>query len=160
LAVAAVTARVFAWPPQQVPAHVSAIVMLNGPGDRTAVATRLARTHVAPILVVSTPTPILAGSSGCLPSLPAIRVMCFNPVPKSTRGEAEYVGRLASRYHWRSVLLVTIAPQNVRSRLRLSRCFSGQIDAVDAPLRALQWPYELAYEWGAMIKALVFQRGC
>jgi hypothetical protein len=22
------------------------------------------------------------------------------------------------------------------------------------------WPYQIAYQWGALIKALVFQRGC
>ena len=29
-----------------------------------------------------------------------------------------------------------------------------------APLSLSAWPYQIAYEWGAFVKALVFQRGC
>ena len=49
----AVTARLLVWPAQGMPARVSAIVMLAGPGDRLPVALELARQHRAPVLVVS-----------------------------------------------------------------------------------------------------------
>ena len=48
-----VTARLFVWPAQEMPAHVSAIVMLAGPGARLPIALQLAREHRAPMLVVS-----------------------------------------------------------------------------------------------------------
>jgi hypothetical protein len=48
-----VTARLFVWPAQGMPARVSAIVMLAGPGNRLPVALQLAREHRAPVLVVS-----------------------------------------------------------------------------------------------------------
>ena len=48
-----VTARLLVWPAQGMPARVSAIVMLAGPGDRLPVALELAREHRAPVLVVS-----------------------------------------------------------------------------------------------------------
>src|SRR5580693_1553124 len=48
-----ITARLFVWPAQGMPARVSAIVMLAGPGNRLPVALQLAREHRAPMLVVS-----------------------------------------------------------------------------------------------------------
>ncbi|HYA50536.1 MAG TPA: hypothetical protein VEG33_05145, partial [Streptosporangiaceae bacterium] len=73
---------------------------------------------------------------------------------------AEFTGRLARQYHWRSVVLVTTTPQDTRARLRVRRCFPGSIYVMTAPLPAYRWPYALAYEWGATIKALLLQRGC
>jgi hypothetical protein len=150
----------FVLPPQGMPAHVDAIVMLGGRGDRLGAATRLALAHSAPTIVISTPTPLHGRSSGCGYPMPRVRVICFNPDPKSTRGEAEYVGRLARRYDWHSIVLVTIAPQNRRARMRFERCYSGRIYAIDAPFPAADWPYEIAYEWAATLKAQVFQRSC
>jgi hypothetical protein len=37
---------------------------------------------------------------------------------------------------------------------------SGHRTGAPAPLPASQWPATIAYEWGAMVKALVFQRSC
>jgi len=39
---AMITARLFVWPQQGMPAHVDAIVMLDGPGDRVDAALKLA----------------------------------------------------------------------------------------------------------------------
>jgi hypothetical protein len=39
----AATARLFVWPASGMPPHVSAIVMLAGPGDRLKLAVQLAR---------------------------------------------------------------------------------------------------------------------
>jgi hypothetical protein len=86
--------------------------------------------------------------------------MCFNPAPVTTQGEAEYVGRLARRYHWHSVAVVTITPQDSRARLRIERCFMGPVYVVTSPIGLTSWPYEIAYEWGALVKALIVQRGC
>jgi len=64
----------------------------------------------------------------------------------TTRGEAEFIGRLARIYHWRSLVLVTITPQDTRARLRVDRCFSAPVYVVTAPLPWYAWPYEIAYE--------------
>ena len=37
-----------------------------------------------------------------------VRLICFNPSPGTTQGEAEFVGRLARKYYWHSVAVVTI----------------------------------------------------
>jgi len=157
----AATVRLFVFPAQGMPAHVNAIVMLDGPAGsgRLATALRLAREHRAPTLVVSRGTK-LSDSDGCPPPMRTVKVICFNPSPATTQGEAELTGRLARQGHWRSLVLVTVAPQDTRARLRVSRCFPGSIYVVTSPLPASQWPYELTYQWGATLKALFLQRSC
>jgi hypothetical protein len=158
VALGVVSARLFVWPAEGMPAHVSAIVMLAGPGDRLPVALRLAREHRAPMLVVSQGW---QGYGGPCPSpIPGVRLICFDPDPGNTRGEAQFVGRLAQRYHWHSVVLVTAREQDTRARIRMGRCFSGSIYVVAASLPLSNMPYQVAYEWGALVKSLVLQRGC
>lgn len=160
ITVSAATARMFIWPVQGMPAHVSAVVMLNGPGDRLDTAEDLAWQHRASFLVVSRPTPYWGHGSVCAPAIPHVKVICFVPNPATTQGEAEFVGRLAKKYGWTSLVLVSIAPQDSRARLRVERCFSGPVYVVTASLPLSAWPYEITYEWAATVKALVFQRSC
>ena len=96
----------------------------------------------------------------CPSSTPGVRLICFDPDPGNTRGEAQFVGRLAQRYHWHSVVLVTAREQDTRARIRMGRCFSGSIYVVAASLPLSNVPYQVAYEWGALFKALVLQRSC
>jgi hypothetical protein len=156
----AATARLFVWPERGMPARVDAIVMMNGPGDRLRTALGLAWAHRAPVVVISRGSPYWAQGSGCAPVIPRVRVICFGPDPATTQGEAEFAGRLARRYRWHSIVLVTTTPQDTRARLRVQRCFSGSIYVMTAPLPAYEWPYALVYEWGATIKALLLQRSC
>jgi uncharacterized SAM-binding protein YcdF (DUF218 family) len=153
-----VTARLFVWPAEGMPAQVSAIVMLAGPGDRLPVALQLAREHRAPMLVVSQGWQGYGGP--CPLVVPAVKLICFDPNPGNTRGEAEFAGQLAKRYHWTSVVLVTTRAQDTRARIIVRRCFGGSIYAVTASLSASAWPYQIAYGWGALAKALVLQRSC
>jgi uncharacterized SAM-binding protein YcdF (DUF218 family) len=155
---AASTARVLIWPVQGAPAHVDAIVMLAGAGDRLPAALALAKEGRAPVLVISLGTP---GSSGpCPPPTPGVRTICFNPSPGNTRGEAEYASALARRSGWHSLLLVTSRPQAARAQLLFGRCFSGQVYVSTAPLSAGNWPYQIAYGWGALTKAVFLTRSC
>jgi uncharacterized SAM-binding protein YcdF (DUF218 family) len=152
------TARLFVWPDRGLPPTVSAIVSLDVPYGAVNVAIRLAEQHRAPYLVVSLGRP--QSSYGCPAPVAGVRLICFNPNPATTQGEAEYVGRLARRYHWRSVGVVTITPQDTRARLRMSRCFDGPVYVRTTPIPGGAWPHQLAYEWGALFKALVLQRSC
>ena len=152
------TALLFVWPPQGVPRQANAIVMLQGNGDRLQAAVQLAREHRAPVLVVSRGRDGYGGP--CVPAMPEVKVICFEPDPANTRGEAEFVGRLAKQYHWSSVIVVTVRAQDRRARLLTSRCFSGSIYVSTVPLPLGEWPYELAYEWGSLVKALVTNRSC
>jgi hypothetical protein len=152
------TARLFIWPAQGMPSRVDAIVMLDSPGHPLNFAVHLAKQHRAPFLVVSQGTP--ASRDPCPRQVPGVTLICFNPTPPTTRGEAESVGRLAKKYHWRSIAVVAITPQDTRARLRVERCFPGQVYVVTAPIRASTWPYQIGYEWAALVKALFIERGC
>jgi uncharacterized SAM-binding protein YcdF (DUF218 family) len=138
--------------------RVDAIVMLAGPGDRLALAQQLAREQRAPVLVVSQGWQGYGGP--CPPKTPGVTLICFDPDPGNTRGEAEFAGHLAERYHWRSIVLVTAPAQDTRARVLMRRCFSGSIFAVTASMPWEDWPYQVAYGWGALVKALVLQRAC
>jgi hypothetical protein len=155
---AAATARVLIWPVEWTPAKADAIVMLSGPGDRLPVALELAREHRAPVLVVSRGWMGYGGP--CPAPTPGVRTICFDPNPGDTRGEAEYVGDLARRYGWDSLIVVATRPQAVRAQLLFSRCFAGQVYVATAPVATVDWPYQIAYGWGALIKAVFFVRGC
>jgi hypothetical protein len=122
------------------PAHVSAIVMLGGTGNRVKPAIDLVWQHRAPFVVISRGSPVFGHGGDCAPSIPHVDVICFDPNPSTTKGEAEFVGRLARRYHWQSVVLVTITPQDSRARLRLERCFSGPVYVMTASLSLSAWP--------------------
>jgi uncharacterized SAM-binding protein YcdF (DUF218 family) len=112
----------------------------------------------ARFLVVSLGAPL--SGYRCPAPVPRVRLICFNPRPTTTQGEAEFVGRLARKYHWHSVAVITITPQDSRARLRVERCFAGPVYVVTTPIPLTSWPHEIAYEWGAMLKALVLQRRC
>jgi uncharacterized SAM-binding protein YcdF (DUF218 family) len=155
---AVATARLFVWPAAGMPASVSAIVMLAGPGDRLPVSLQLAREHRAPVLVVSRGNQGYGGP--CPSAVPGVKLICFDPVPGDTRGEAEFIGRLAKQDHWRSVVLVTSRPQDTRARILVGRCFGGSVYVATAPLPVTSWPYEIAYGWGALLKALALHPGC
>jgi uncharacterized SAM-binding protein YcdF (DUF218 family) len=158
VALSVVTARLFVWPAQGMSARVSAIVVLAGPGNRLAVALELARQHRAPMLVVSQGWEGYGGP--CPPATPGVKTICFDPNPGNTRGEAEFAGQLAKRYHWQSVVLVTTRVQDTRARILMGRCFGGSIYAVTGNLPLGSWPYQIAYQWASLVKALVLYRSC
>jgi hypothetical protein len=158
--VSAATARMFIWPDRGMPAYVSAIAMLNGPGDRLDTALRLAWQHRASFVVISRGSPAFGHGNDCAPVIPHVKVICFDPTPATTKGEAEFIGRLARIYKWRSLTLVTVTTQDSRARLRMERCFSGPVYVVTVPPPWYAWPYEVAYESAATVKALIFQPGC
>lgn len=140
------------------PARVDAIVMLAGPGDRLPVAVRLASEHRAGVLVVSRGH--LGYGGPCPGAIPGVRIICFAPDPSNTRGEAEFVSKLAGRFGWRSLALVTTPEQDTRARLLMHRCYPGSIYVVTAAHAWYEWPYEIAYGWGALLKALTVVRSC
>ncbi|HXW45748.1 MAG TPA: hypothetical protein VEL03_13225 [Streptosporangiaceae bacterium] len=157
------TATLLVSPRQGMPARVDAIIMLNGPGgsSRLTTALDLAWAHRAPTVVISRGSQVYGFGGDCAPAIPGVRVICFVPSPPTTQGEAEFAGRLASRYHWKTVVLVTITPQITPGRIWLNRCMPGvTVYAVAAPLSARGWPVMVAYEWGAIANAELIHRSC
>jgi len=158
VAFSAATARLLVWPAQGMPEHADAIVMMAGPGARLPVAVGLARQGRAGVLVVSQGH--LGYGSPCPPAVPGVRLICFDPDPSDTRGEAEFAARLARKYGWHSVVLVTTREQDTRARILMARCFTGSIYVVTTARPWYDWPYQIAYGWGALVKALTMKRGC
>lgn len=156
----AATARLFIWPAQGAPPRVNAIVVLGGPGNRLGQGLELMHQGRAAVLIISLGLPFTVPASRCAPHGQAFKVICFQPEPGTTQGEAEYVGRLARQYHWSSVLLITTPDQDTRARLRFHRCFTGQTYVVTTPLSLFSWPHAIAYQWAALFKALALQRSC
>lgn len=160
----AITARWFIWPPTGMPDRVDAIVLLNGPSDlnRLETALDLARERRASFLVISYSPEgphWWTGGSVCAPKVSQAKVICFIPSPDTTRGEAEFVGRIAHQYHWQSIVLVATAPQDLVALLRTRSCFSGKVYIINASLGS-GWPSEVVHYWGAALQALFLQRGC
>jgi uncharacterized SAM-binding protein YcdF (DUF218 family) len=158
LLLCAATSRLIVWPASGMPAHVSAIVMLAGPGARLSMALRLANERRASFLAISRGHDGYGGP--CPARVRRVRLICFDPVPASTRGEAEVVGRLARTHHWRSLVLVTNTAQDSRARERMKRCFPGHVYVVTVPVPLASWPGQIAYEWAATLKMWLIQPGC
>jgi uncharacterized SAM-binding protein YcdF (DUF218 family) len=151
-------ARLFVLPATGTPTTVSAIVVPGGPGNRIGAALRLAQQDRASYLVLSAGEyipPQLCGSH-----VGTAHVLCFKPDPDTTQGEAEATARLAREYGFRSIALLTTPDQTWRAELRFRRCYSGEIFAVTTPLPLSLWPFQIAYQWAATVKAEVANRGC
>lgn len=160
LIVAMVVASVvlFIEPATNAPARSDAVIVLAGGnnGARIAKGVALVRAGYAPRLYVSAP-----GYQDCPRSLPSVSITCFNPVPTTTQGEARFATRLAQQHHWHRIIVVSGTQQVTRARIRFDRCYHGSILMIPAdPGGLLSWVYTVVYEWGALPKALIFQRGC
>jgi uncharacterized SAM-binding protein YcdF (DUF218 family) len=160
LAWAVLAAVLFLWPPRHVPQHADAVIVLAGArGPRLTRGLALARRGVAPVLVVSdawSPTWVEANRLCAGRPAPA-PVLCFHPVPYSTRGEARSVARLAANHHWTSVLVVTSRYHIARAGILFDRCFGGAVYTegaeqsfvsrlVAAPLETLKLAYAYLHQ--------------
>jgi uncharacterized SAM-binding protein YcdF (DUF218 family) len=154
-----VSARLFVFPSTGMPARVDAIVVLGGSGDRLDLGMQLAREGKAPYLVLSLGLPWLPGGI-CQEHVGAAQVICFQPDPDTTQGEARGASRIAEQHGWSSIVLVTTQDQVWRAHVRFERCYSGQIYGVGSAVRWYEWPYAIAYQWAGTVKAETTQRGC
>lgn len=160
LAFSAATARLIVWPTTGMPPRVDAIIMAAGPGNRLPVALTLANGQRAPVLVISQGHLGYGGPCPSATAAPKVKIVCFDPDPANTRGEMEFASRLARRYGWHSVVLVTTREQDTRARLLMERCFSGHVYVVTVAQPWYEWPYQIVYGWGALFKAVALQRAC
>ena len=153
------TARLFVWSPIDPPARVDAVVALGGdPGQRRAhEAIALVKSGFAPVAVVS-----LGGKRpvSCPHPGTSVRVICFRANPLNTRGEAQYVAALARRRHWTQLIVVSERTQATRARLLFKRCTTAALHMVPVSDPWSHLAYDVAYEWGALAKALILQRAC
>jgi uncharacterized SAM-binding protein YcdF (DUF218 family) len=150
------TALLFVWPSTNTPRRSDAIVVLGGTGPRLQKGLELASQGYAPYLAVSDPP-----GEPCPVAPRGVTVICFRANPLTTQGEARATAKLARQHHWSQIIVISGTPQTTRARIRFTRCYSGTLLFVPAnPVGLRSWIYNIAYEWGALAKALVVQRGC
>lgn len=146
------------------PVHSDAILVLGPPlvDGRLDEALRLAEAGYAGTVAIS-----IGWDKGrrkiaaCANDNPAYQVICFEPSPPTTRGEAEEIGDLARAHHWSSVLVVTSRYHVSRARLIVRRCMPGTVRVVGvrSDLSLGDWAYQFAYQTGGFAKALL-HRAC
>jgi uncharacterized SAM-binding protein YcdF (DUF218 family) len=159
IGVVVASARLFVWPPSDQPVKADAVVALGGdPGQlREKSALRLAKEGYAPIAVISLggikPVP-------CPHPVEGVEIICFRADPLDTRGEAEYVAALAARRHWHRIIVVSERTQTTRARMLFKRCTAVQLVMVPVADPRSKLPFDVLYEWGALLKALAFNRSC
>ena len=159
IAVVLLTPRLFLWPPSDQPTKADAVVGLGGdPGQvRAHYAIELARSGDAPIAVIS-----LGGKKSvpCPHRVVGVTIICFRADPLNTRGEAEYVATLAAQRRWHRIIVVSERTQTTRARVLFKRCTAVQLVMAPVADPRSHLLYDVTYEWGALLKALVWQRSC
>jgi uncharacterized SAM-binding protein YcdF (DUF218 family) len=145
--------------------RVDAILVL-GPPDvdgRTAAAYALAARHYAGTVVVSVESDLQQqGKYACRNLNPTYQVICFQPVPKTTLGEAREIRALAAEHHWNSIIVVTSKYHVSRARLIVQRCLPGKkvlVVASPGTPSAAGWAYQFAYQSAGFVKAFL-HGGC
>jgi len=156
----------FVWPPAETgaPAHADAVVVLSGSSRRLPPALALIRSHVAPVLALSsvsmTPRWRAARRLCRAGSYDGARVVCFLARPYSTRGEARTVAELARQRGWHSLVVVSSTFHLTRAKLLFRRCYPGRLWLVGAPLAWWRLPEEWAGETAKLLVQLTVERGC
>ena len=159
-------ARLFVWPDavREPPPGAAAIVVLGGEEkDRLDPGLRLLERGAAPLLVLSnSPSrPGLSPRTEALCRRPPDRVLCVDPEPDTTEGEAETIARLSRERGWREIVVVTSRYHVTRAALLLRRCTEARVIMVigDNNTSLVAWPGAMLHEAGGLLKA-VSQRNC
>jgi uncharacterized SAM-binding protein YcdF (DUF218 family) len=159
------TAFLFVWPQTDPPGHANAVVVLAGGRNwRLDPALKLVRDGVAPVLVISgvgfdrrwRKARFLCSH----PHRGGFRVLCPNPDPYSTRGEARMIEGLARRYGWRKVDVVTSRYHVFRAGMLIRRCYHGRLAMIGASYPWQTAPLEYLAEWAKLTVQATVIRGC
>jgi uncharacterized SAM-binding protein YcdF (DUF218 family) len=163
LAWAIAAAVLFLWPPQHVPQHADAVVVLAGARDpRLAGGLALVRRGVAPVLVVSDGWGLgwVEANRLCAGRRAPAHVTCFHAAEESTRGEAEAFARLAAARGWRSVVVVSNRYHIARARILFERCFHGAVYTSGVGKSVLHRLLAAPFETAKLAYEFTLRRGC
>jgi uncharacterized SAM-binding protein YcdF (DUF218 family) len=160
----AVAGRLFVWPATSNVRPVDVVAVFAGGGDRADRGVELIEEGVADTIVFTSAWVeeldlwAQAYCNSRRVEVPAA-VVCFDPDPSTTQGEARGLTNLAAANGWDEILLVVSTDQVWRARLLMGRCWDGDllVVAVDHDQPAL---FRMIYETGASLNALVLKRRC
>ncbi|MFG1790354.1 YdcF family protein [Nocardia sp. NPDC049149] len=140
---------VYVRPQTDGPAAADAILVLGGAHDgREQLGLRLAHAGFAPRVLLSDPYTNSAMVNRICHGGYTFQVICFDPAPRTTRGEGRYLAQLARANAWRRVIVVTFTPHISRARYILGKCWSGELLFVDPRprLSVVRWAYDYGYQ--------------
>ncbi|WP_280316476.1 YdcF family protein [Nocardia wallacei] len=155
-AVVAALWPVYVRPQVDRPARADAIMVLGGAHDgREELGLRLARDGYAPVVVFSDPYEHSPRMNRICHGGYSFRVECFDPEPRTTRGEGRELAARARAGGWQRVIVVTFTPHVSRARYVLGKCWGGEILVVDArPHVSIgRWAYNYLYQSAGYVKA-------
>ena len=163
----AVVAILFVWPPADSgpPTHADVVVVLSGGLNRRLdPAIALVRRGVAPVLAVSgafLDPHWTKAHRLCRHELGPthFRVLCFEPRPYSTQGEARAIARLARAHGWTRIVVVTSTYHVTRARMLIRRCYHGRLWMVGTSSALSRLPRAWVLESGKLFVQLTFERG-
>nr|WP_232541965.1 YdcF family protein [Nocardia bovistercoris] len=138
------------------PAAADAVLVLGGAHDgREELGLRLARDGFAPRVVFSNPYETSARMNRICHGGYRVEVICFDPAPRTTRGEGMELARMARVRGWRRVIVVTFTPHISRARYVIGKCWDGELLFVDPRprLSVPRWGYDYVYQSVGYAKA-------
>lgn len=147
---------VYVRPRTDPPAPADAILVLGGAHDgREQLGLRLAREGYAPRVLFSDPYETSALMNRICHGRYSFEVSCFDPSPRTTRGEGRELARRARVEGWRRVIVVTFTPHISRARYILGKCWDGELLFADPQprLSVLRWSYDYVYQSSGYAKA-------
>lgn len=154
----------FVFQPSDTAVRADAVVVLSGGGNlRLDPALALMRRHVAPLLVISGADLDPRWRKArrlCAHGARGFRILCFDPKPYSTRGEAREIARLAKARGWSQVDVVTSRYHVFRARMLFRRCYHRGLAVIGTRYRLKDIVPEIFSEWGKLLYQLTFQRSC
>jgi len=116
------------------------------------------------VLAISSPTrgkwPQARALCSGAKKVAGVRVVCFQPSPFSTQGEARVVARLARQRGWKRVVVVTSTFHVTRARMLFARCYHDKLWVVGSEWPWWRLPEEWVSETGKLLVQLTVQRGC
>jgi uncharacterized SAM-binding protein YcdF (DUF218 family) len=144
------------------PMSAGAVVVLQGSPTRLPVGLRLVQAGYASLLVISRGSRKKLEERLCSghQRVAGVVVLCFSADPASTRGEAEFIGRLARDHEIGRIDVVTSKFHVFRAGIVIRRCYHGRLRLVGAPQADWKLPWDALTETSKLVYQLVVARGC
>ena len=139
------------------------VLFVGGRGERTFTALSLMDAGVADTLVIPNGRQAGARELRRLCRRPQdFDVLCPDTDSVDTGGEARAIAAVAEERGWERLVMVTSDYHIARARLRLERCYPGEIQAVAAENWATRSQRLNSHvrEWFGHLEARTIERGC